>query len=76
MGHARRIAASVLRVPKNTKDAPMGSLLVRLWKETDGQGIAEYAMMLAVVLALVAATIQMIGIHASDVFSRVASAIQ
>ena len=54
----------------------MVSLLVRLWKETDGQGIAEYAMMLAVVLALVAATIKMIGSNASDVFSRVASAVQ
>ena len=39
----------------------MVSLLARLWKETEGQGIAEYAMMLAVVLAIVAATIKMIG---------------
>jgi Flp pilus assembly pilin Flp len=54
----------------------MVSLLVRLWNERDGQGIAEYAMMLAVVLALVAATIQMIGSHAGDVFSRVASTVQ
>jgi Flp pilus assembly pilin Flp len=54
----------------------MVSLVARLWKETEGQGIAEYAMMLAVVLALVAATLQMIGTHASDVFSRVASAVQ
>jgi len=54
----------------------MVSLLARLWKETEGQGIAEYAMMLAVVLAIVAATIKMIGSNAGDVFSRVASAVQ
>ncbi len=54
----------------------MGSRSARLWKETQGQGIAEYAMMLAVVLTLVVATVQLIGLHANDIFARVASAIQ
>jgi Flp pilus assembly pilin Flp len=53
----------------------MVRLLPRLWKKTDGQGIAEYAMMMAVVLALVLATLRMIGSNASRVFSGVASTV-
>jgi Flp pilus assembly pilin Flp len=49
--------------------------LPRLWKDTDGQGIAEYAMMMAVVLALVVATVRMVGSNSSTVFSSVAHAI-
>jgi Flp pilus assembly pilin Flp len=49
--------------------------LPRLWKETEGQGLAEYAMMMAVVLALILATVRMVGAHAGQVFSRVANAI-
>ncbi len=54
----------------------MGGLPATLWKETQAQGIAEYAMMLAVVLTLVIATVQLIGSHANDIFARVASALQ
>jgi Flp pilus assembly pilin Flp len=48
----------------------------RLWREEDGQDIAEYAVMLAVVLAIVVATVQLIGKQANNVFSSVASTIQ
>ncbi len=41
----------------------------------DGQDIAEYAVLLSVVLAIVVATIQMIGASANNVFSSIASAI-
>jgi Flp pilus assembly pilin Flp len=54
----------------------MFSLLRRLLKETGGQGIAEYAIMLAVILTLMVAILQLIGTHAKDIFSRVASALQ
>jgi Flp pilus assembly pilin Flp len=42
----------------------------------DGQDVAEYAVMLAVILAVVVGTIRMIGSNASNVFSSVGSAIQ
>jgi len=54
----------------------MASLLGRLWKENRGQGIAEYAVMLAVVLTLMITVMQLIGTHARDIFAHVASAIQ
>ncbi|MGH9547437.1 MAG: Flp family type IVb pilin [Terriglobales bacterium] len=47
----------------------------RLWEE-DGQDVAEYAVMLAVILAVVVGTIRMIGSNAGNVFSSVASSIQ
>ena len=51
-------------------------MLSALWKDESGQDIAEYAVMLAVVLALVVATVRMIG-HSSDtIFSEVGSALQ
>jgi len=54
----------------------MGSLLRKLWSDETGQGIAEYAVMLAVVLTVVVGTIQLIGSHSDSVFSRIASSIQ
>ena len=42
----------------------------------DGQDIAEYAIMLAVILAIVVGTIRLIGSNANNVFSSVASTIQ
>ena len=54
---------------------PMFSVFARLWEE-DGQDVAEYAVMLAVILAVVVGTIRMIGSNANNVFSSVSSAIQ
>jgi Flp pilus assembly pilin Flp len=50
-------------------------LLERLWREEDGQDIAEYAVMLAVILVIVVGTIRLIGSNANTVFSQVASSI-
>jgi len=51
--------------------------LVRgLWCEQQGQDIAEYAVMLAVILVIVVGTIRLIGSNANNVFSNVASSIQ
>ena len=47
----------------------------RLWREEDGQDIAEYAVMLAVILVIVVGTIRLIGSNANTVFSQVASSI-
>jgi Flp pilus assembly pilin Flp len=48
----------------------------RLWREEDGQDIAEYAVMLAVILVIVVGTVRLIGSNANNVFSNVASSIQ
>ena len=54
----------------------MKKILYRLWWEDEGQDIAEYAVMLAVILVIVVGTIRLIGSSANNVFSSVASSIQ
>ena len=51
-------------------------LLQQLWNDERGQDIAEYAVMLAVILVIVVGTIRLIGSNANNVFSQVGSAIQ
>jgi Flp pilus assembly pilin Flp len=51
-------------------------LLRRLWKEYQGQDIAEYAVMLAVILVLVVGTIRLVGSSANNAFSSAASSLQ
>jgi Flp pilus assembly pilin Flp len=53
----------------------MTNLLRRLWSEEQGQDIAEYAVMLAVILVIVVGTIRLIGGNANNVFSSVSSSI-
>ncbi len=50
--------------------------LCKLWGNEEAQDIAEYAVMLAVILVIVVGTIRMIGSNASNVFSNVASSLQ
>jgi Flp pilus assembly pilin Flp len=50
--------------------------LLKLIESDDAQDIAEYAVMLAVILVLVVGTVRMIGSNANNVFSSVASAVQ
>jgi Flp pilus assembly pilin Flp len=54
----------------------MTQLIQRLWSDEQGQDIAEYAVMLAVILVLVVGTIRLIGTNANSAFSSVASSIQ
>ena len=53
----------------------MGALIRKLWSDDQGQDIAEYAVMLAVILVLVVGTIRLIGTNANNAFSSVASSI-
>jgi len=53
----------------------MTELLRELWSQEEGQDIAEYAVMLAVILVLVVGTIRLIGTSANNVFSATASSI-
>jgi Flp pilus assembly pilin Flp len=51
------------------------NVIRRLWRDDEGQDIAEYAVMLAVILVIVVGTIRLIGGNANNVFSNVASSI-
>ncbi|HXY04653.1 MAG TPA: hypothetical protein VEI49_13860 [Terriglobales bacterium] len=53
----------------------MADLLRSLWRDEQGQDIAEYAVMLAVILVLVVGTVRLIGGNANNAFSATASAI-
>ncbi len=54
----------------------MKDYLCRLWSEDEGQDIAEYAVMVAVILVIVVGTVRLIGSNSNTVFSNVASSIQ
>jgi Flp pilus assembly pilin Flp len=54
----------------------MADLAKLLWCNEEGQDIAEYAVMLAVILVIVIGTVRLIGTNANNVFSQVASQIQ
>jgi Flp pilus assembly pilin Flp len=53
----------------------MTNLFRKLWSQGEAQDIAEYPVMLAVILVIVVSTIRLIGSHAKHVFSSVASSI-
>jgi Flp pilus assembly pilin Flp len=54
----------------------MAQWLQNIWQDDQGQDVAEYAVMLAVILVIVVGTIRLIGSNANNVFSTVGSAIQ
>ena len=54
----------------------MSKVLQALWSNEQGQDIAEYAVMLAVILVIVVGTIRLVGSNANKVFSSVASSVQ
>ncbi len=47
--------------------------LYAVWRDERGQDIAEYAVILALVLVIVIGTIRIIGANANNAFSNVAS---
>ena len=53
----------------------MLDVLRNMWRDDEGQDIAEYAVMLAVILVIVVGTIRLIGSQANNVFSETASSI-
>jgi len=57
-------------------EAAMENLLVGLWRDDRGQDIAEYAVMLAVILVIVVGTMRLVGSQANNAFSSTASSIQ
>ena len=60
----------------DTQAAAIRSRLTELRRSEVGQDIAEYAIMLAVILVIVIGALRLIGSNASRTFSQVASSIQ
>ena len=61
LGACRRLGANVIKAIR------------QLWTEECGQDVAEYAVMLAVILVIVIGTVRLIGTNANNVFSQVGS---
>lgn len=53
----------------------MKYLVESIWSSDEGQDIAEYAVMLAVILVLVVGTIRLVGSNSNNVFSQVGSSL-
>lgn len=68
-------AGLTLPTPSSYQPRKGVSMLI-LWNDESGQDIAEYAVMLAVILVIVVGTVRLIGTNANNVFSSVGSAIQ
>lgn len=58
------------------KGGAVRNVFTNLWNDDRGEDIAEYAVMLAVILVIVVGTIRLIGTQANNVFSETASAMQ
>jgi Flp pilus assembly pilin Flp len=61
---------------RRRKGATVIKIIRQLWGEEQGQDVAEYAVMLAVILVIVIGTVRLIGGNANNVFSQVQSQIQ
>lgn len=61
---------------RQLKEIFVANSLRQLWSDERGQDIAEYAVMLAVILVIVIGTVRLIGTNANTVFSQVGSTIQ
>ena len=59
----------------NAQESEMTVLAKFLCRNEEGQDIAEYAVMLAVILVIVIGTVRLIGGNANNVFSAVASSL-
>jgi Flp pilus assembly pilin Flp len=73
-----RGAVTKANTPKSEGLGIKGALdcIRKLWRDDAGQDIAEYAVMLAVILIIVIGTVKLIGTNANSTFSNVASSIQ
>jgi Flp pilus assembly pilin Flp len=58
------------------KGVPLIAIDLKPWIKDAGQDIAEYAVVLAVILVLVVGTIRLVGSNANNAFSSVASSLQ
>jgi len=73
-GQLKRSLSSTMQISGGGK--PMRPVLRKLWANDEGQDIAEYAVMLAVILVVVVGTIRLIGSTANNAFSSASSSLQ
>ena len=71
LGLRTRFLAMVLR--STFGETNVLEIIHQLWAEESGQDVAEYAVMLAVILVIVIGTVRLIGSNANTVFSQVGS---
>ena len=69
-------SAHPLQAGSKPQEGNVAKFLKTLWQDEQGQDIAEYAVMLAVILVIVVGTIRLIGSNANNAFSSVASSIK
>ena len=69
----------VCSLARSHTGGPFGGYMIQscrnLWSDEHGQDIAEYAVMLAVILVIVIGTVRLIGGNANNVFSSVANSM-
>jgi len=53
----------------------MNNVLQSLWSRPEGQSIAEYGAILAVILVLVVGTVRLVAHNANNLFSSMASSV-
>jgi Flp pilus assembly pilin Flp len=70
------VSLNLLKSESALCPAKMMRAFCQLWRDERGQDIAEYAVMLAVILIIVVGTVRLIGTNASSVFSNVGSSTQ
>jgi len=70
-----RLDLEIENNPQERLHMSIANFFRKMWSDDEGQDIAEYAVMLAVILVIVVGTIRLIGANANNVFSSVASSI-
>jgi Flp pilus assembly pilin Flp len=63
-------------ISKDQEDVPMKRMLCGLWSNDAGQDVAEYALMLAVLLVVVAGSVAAIGTNADTIFGKARDALK
>lgn len=78
MGNCYRVAAllGILNTFEGRKPFDESAYNVDLFGDERGQDVAEYAVLLAVILVIALATIHLVGSQANNVFSQIGSKIQ
>ena len=75
-----RLSSSITEKQALKRDSSAGGSMLQIlrdvWSREEGQDIAEYAVMLAVILVIVIGTVRLIGSNANTVFSGVANSMQ
>ncbi len=54
----------------------MKNLLLRLWREEEGQDLTEYALLLVLIALIAVASLRIVGQAVSNVFSNAASNLE